>query len=52
MRTASGKFSGRFALAMAIVFLVSLLQQSSRAQTFNIIYTFTGHGSSANPLPG
>jgi hypothetical protein len=52
MRTTSRKCTYLFGWAIAIAFLLSLLQRPASAQTFHVIYTFTGHSSAANPIAG
>jgi uncharacterized repeat protein (TIGR03803 family) len=38
--------------ALAVVFALSLASIPGHAQTYHVIYTFTGHSSSSNPIAG
>src|ERR1700685_781249 len=51
MKTASRMPTRTILLAISIAFLL-LLPRSTQAQTFHVIYTFTGHSNAQNPIAG
>src|ERR1700691_1128808 len=51
MKTASRMPTRTILLAIPIAFLL-LLPRLAQAQTFHVIYTFTGHSSAQNPIAG
>ena len=53
MRHPIGKWSGAFASEVVIGLALAIIApQLAQAQTFNVIYRFTGHNSSAHPISG
>ena len=52
MRQGIFKWISHSLLALALLLTLTLIATPLNAQTFDVIYSFTGHSSSANPIAG
>jgi uncharacterized repeat protein (TIGR03803 family) len=52
MKTSYDTFLTGSTLALAVSLALTLVTGQAAAQTYNVIYTFTGHGTSAHPIAG